>query len=127
MGDQLKLHPAVMLVGALVGFTLLGLPGLLLAGPIIATARLFVRYGYAKIFNLPPWPDAPEEEPAAAAPVHPVRKPGKKAPPAMAAGNEPPRGIQDRNPEERRSKLRSMYIPRKREKKPVRRPTVKNR
>jgi predicted PurR-regulated permease PerM/ribosomal protein S18 acetylase RimI-like enzyme len=56
MGDQLKLHPAIMVIGALVGFSLLGLPGLLLSGPIIATARLFGMYVHAKLFNLPPWP-----------------------------------------------------------------------
>jgi predicted PurR-regulated permease PerM len=56
MGTQLKLHPAVLIVGALVGFALMGLTGLLLAAPIIASARLFARYTYAKLFNLPPWP-----------------------------------------------------------------------
>lgn len=56
MGDQLKLHPAILIVGALVGFTLLGIPGLLLAGPIIASARLFAKYVHAKLFDLPPWP-----------------------------------------------------------------------
>ncbi len=57
MGDQLKLHPAILIVGALVGFTLLGLPGLLLSAPIIATAHLFGKYVYSKMFNLPAWPD----------------------------------------------------------------------
>jgi predicted PurR-regulated permease PerM len=57
MGGGLKLHPAVLIVGALAGFSLLGLAGLLLAGPIIATARLFGKYVHAKMFNLPPWPE----------------------------------------------------------------------
>jgi predicted PurR-regulated permease PerM/GNAT superfamily N-acetyltransferase len=61
MGDQLKLHPVILLIGALVGLTLLGLPGLLLSAPIIATARLFAKYIRAKLFNLPPWPDLEEE------------------------------------------------------------------
>jgi predicted PurR-regulated permease PerM/GNAT superfamily N-acetyltransferase len=61
MGDQLKLHPAVLIVGALIGVSLLGIPGLLLSAPIIATARLFGKYTRAKLFNLPPWPDLEEE------------------------------------------------------------------
>jgi hypothetical protein len=95
MGDRLKLHPAVLIVGALVGFTLLGLPGLLLSGPIIATARLFGNYGYAKIFDLPPWPgrgetDSPRgEKPSAQTPR--AREPGGKDPPADASGNTPRR------------------------------------
>jgi predicted PurR-regulated permease PerM/ribosomal protein S18 acetylase RimI-like enzyme len=60
MGSQLKMHPAILIVGALVGFSLMGLPGLLLSAPILATARLFGRYMYAKLFNLPPWPDRVE-------------------------------------------------------------------
>jgi len=91
MGDQLKLHPAVMIVGALVGFTLLGLPGLLLAGPIIASARLFVRYGNAKIFNLPPWPDMVEAAPDTAPPPLPAAKAGKPAPTAGTARGKKPR------------------------------------
>ena len=63
MGDRLKLHPAILIVGALIGFTLLGLPGLLLSGPIIATAHLFGKYVQAKLFNLPPWPDREEQPP----------------------------------------------------------------
>lgn len=61
MGRQLKLHPVILIVGALVGVTLMGIPGLLLAGPILASARLFSRYVYAKLFNLPPWPDLEEK------------------------------------------------------------------
>jgi predicted PurR-regulated permease PerM/ribosomal protein S18 acetylase RimI-like enzyme len=72
MGDQLKLHPAIMIIGALVGFSLLGLPGLLLSGPIIATARLFGKYVHAKLFNLPPWP-AQEGARSTGAQLRPVR------------------------------------------------------
>jgi predicted PurR-regulated permease PerM/GNAT superfamily N-acetyltransferase len=61
MGDRLRIHPVIMIVGALIGFVLLGLPGLLLAGPIIATTRLFGNYVRAKLLNLPPWPPSEEE------------------------------------------------------------------
>jgi predicted PurR-regulated permease PerM/ribosomal protein S18 acetylase RimI-like enzyme len=72
MGDQLKLHPAILIIGALIGFSLLGLPGLLLSGPIIATARLFGKYVQAKLFNLPAWEDA-EERQAAPVKLRPAR------------------------------------------------------
>jgi predicted PurR-regulated permease PerM/ribosomal protein S18 acetylase RimI-like enzyme len=83
MGSQLKLHPALLIVGALIGFSLMGLPGLLLAAPILATARLFGRYVYAKLFNLPPWPDLaepplPEAKPAAVR-IRPARDSDKRA------------------------------------------------
>jgi predicted PurR-regulated permease PerM/GNAT superfamily N-acetyltransferase len=73
MGSQLKLHPAVLIIGALLGFTLLGLPGLLLSGPIIATARLFGKYTHAKLLNLPPWPAARRNLPAVTVRVRPAR------------------------------------------------------
>jgi predicted PurR-regulated permease PerM/GNAT superfamily N-acetyltransferase len=63
MGRQLRVHPALLIVGALVGASLMGIPGLLLSGPILATGRLFGRYVYAKLFNLPPWPDLEEKRP----------------------------------------------------------------
>jgi predicted PurR-regulated permease PerM/GNAT superfamily N-acetyltransferase len=57
MQSHLKVHPAVLIVGVLIGATLLGFTGLLLSAPIIATAGLFGKYVHAKLFNLPPWPD----------------------------------------------------------------------
>jgi predicted PurR-regulated permease PerM/ribosomal protein S18 acetylase RimI-like enzyme len=82
MGGQLKLHPAIMIIGALVGFSLLGLPGLLLSGPIIATARLFGKYVHAKLFDLPPWPDWDKALPvggkAPSARIRPARESDKK-------------------------------------------------
>ena len=67
MGDRLRIHPVIMIVGALIGFTLLGIPGLLLAGPIIATTRLFGNYVRAKLLDLPPWPE--EKERSAGLPI----------------------------------------------------------
>jgi predicted PurR-regulated permease PerM/GNAT superfamily N-acetyltransferase len=82
MGRQLKLHPAVLIIGAFIGFSLTGLTGLLLAAPIIATVRLFARYMRAKLFNLPPWPDAEEEPPpaakAASVRIRPARESDRK-------------------------------------------------
>jgi predicted PurR-regulated permease PerM len=71
IGNSVGLHPVVVIVGALVGASLAGIAGLLLAAPILATLKGIGRYLYAKMFDLPPWPDAVEEiapAPAAAAP-----------------------------------------------------------
>jgi predicted PurR-regulated permease PerM/GNAT superfamily N-acetyltransferase len=57
MQTHLKVHPVVLIIGVLIGATLLGFTGLLLSAPIIATAGLFGKYIHAKLFNLPPWPD----------------------------------------------------------------------
>ncbi len=63
MGDRLKIHPVIMIVGALIGFALLGILGLLLTGPFIATTRLFGNYVRAKLLDLPPWPEPEETKP----------------------------------------------------------------
>jgi GNAT superfamily N-acetyltransferase len=65
MGRQLRMHPAILIVGAFIGASLMGIPGLLLSGPILASSRLFGRYVRAKLFNQPPWPDLGEGRPAA--------------------------------------------------------------
>jgi len=58
---HLRLHPALVIVGALVGASLGGIPGLLLAAPILATLRRIGGYLYAKMFDLPPWPLADDD------------------------------------------------------------------
>lgn len=59
MGRALGLHPAGVLIAALVATRLLGLVGLVLAAPVLATVALVGRYLARKLFDLPPWP--PEE------------------------------------------------------------------
>lgn len=61
MGRRLGLHPAGVLVAALIATRLLGLVGLVLAAPVLATLTLVSRYMLRKLFDLPPWP--PEEQP----------------------------------------------------------------
>ena len=46
---------AILLVGALVAARLLGLIGLLLVAPMIATLKLFGSYIFRKMFDLDPW------------------------------------------------------------------------
>jgi predicted PurR-regulated permease PerM len=55
MASALKLHPAAVLVGALVGVNLLGLVGVVLAAPVLATLKLFFDYMTNKMFDRDPW------------------------------------------------------------------------
>jgi phosphoglycolate phosphatase-like HAD superfamily hydrolase len=62
MSRRLQLHPVVVFIGVLAGGLLAGAVGVLLAAPIIATARVLLSYVYAKLLDQPPFP--PEEEAA---------------------------------------------------------------
>ncbi|HUF38489.1 MAG TPA: AI-2E family transporter [Anaerolineales bacterium] len=54
-GQVLGLHPAAVLVAAIIAANLLGLIGLLLAAPVLATLLFFGRYATRKMFDLDPW------------------------------------------------------------------------
>lgn len=62
-GHTLDIHPAAVLVAALFMASLLGLIGIFLAAPVVATIKLVGIYVFRKMFDLDPWP-VPEEEPA---------------------------------------------------------------
>jgi predicted PurR-regulated permease PerM len=55
MGTSLNLHPVVILIGLLIGASLAGILGLLLAAPFMASLLLLGRYTYRKIVDLDPW------------------------------------------------------------------------
>ncbi len=57
IGQSLGLHPAAVLVVALISAQLIGLVGLLLAAPVLATLKLAGRYALRKMFDQNPWPD----------------------------------------------------------------------
>jgi predicted PurR-regulated permease PerM len=63
IGEHLELHPAIILVGAIMGASLGGFVGLLLAAPVLATLKLFGRYAWHKLLDLPPFPVEPEVQP----------------------------------------------------------------
>lgn len=77
IGTRLKLHPVVVILGAIAGATVAGLLGIMLAAPILASARLIFYYIYCKLTDQRPFPthpvaqfeedEAPEETPHAAA------------------------------------------------------------
>lgn len=62
LGLSLKLHPVLVLLGALAGGVLAGVLGILLAAPVVATLRLWLGYVYRKVVGLETWP-APVVEP----------------------------------------------------------------
>ncbi len=64
MADVLKVHPAGVLVMALVAANLLGILGVVIAAPSLATLQLFGNYVLRKMLDQEPWP---EKEPAAGA------------------------------------------------------------
>lgn len=62
VGRRVKLHPAVVFVGTIIGATQIGLLGVLIAAPVIATARLFGGYIYRKMLDIEPFASLPGAE-----------------------------------------------------------------
>ena len=62
LGARLGLHPAAVLVAAIIAANLIGIIGVMLAAPVLATLSLLGRYVSRKMFDMNPWP---EEESAA--------------------------------------------------------------
>jgi predicted PurR-regulated permease PerM len=62
LGRTLDIHPAAVLVAALFMASLMGVIGIFLAAPVVATLKLMGMYVFRKMFDLDPWPE-PEEEP----------------------------------------------------------------
>lgn len=67
-GQTLGVHPAAVLVAAIIALQLIGFVGLLLAAPVLASIALLARYIVRKMLDLPPWPEDTE-------PVHPPEFP----------------------------------------------------
>jgi predicted PurR-regulated permease PerM len=63
MARTLKVHPAAVLVAALIAANLLGLLGVIIAAPFLATCLLLGRYAMRKMFDLDPWPQTEPEPP----------------------------------------------------------------
>ncbi len=57
MGTAVRLRPAVVLIGLLIGFQVGGLLGSLLAVPVIASIRDVAVYVWRKLIDAEPWPD----------------------------------------------------------------------
>jgi predicted PurR-regulated permease PerM len=59
MGTSLRLHPAAVLVSALIAANLIGIIGVLLAAPVLASLNLMGRYLVRKLFDQDPWENWP--------------------------------------------------------------------
>jgi predicted PurR-regulated permease PerM len=55
MGNALKVHPAVVMVAALAAGSLMGIVGIILAGPVVATLRLLLGYVINRLLDRDPW------------------------------------------------------------------------
>lgn len=55
IGYRLRLHPMVVILGALAGASIAGILGILLAAPFLATMRLIFSYIYCKLTDKPPF------------------------------------------------------------------------
>jgi predicted PurR-regulated permease PerM len=62
LADALRVHPAAVLVAAIIAASLLGILGVVIAAPMLATFQLFFQYVVRKMLDLDPWP-APRETP----------------------------------------------------------------
>jgi predicted PurR-regulated permease PerM len=57
LSHALRVHPAGVLVAAIVAANLMGVIGVVVAAPMLATATLFWRYTLRKMIDQDPWPD----------------------------------------------------------------------
>lgn len=62
LGQSVQLHPLVVLVGLMLGASVAGILGLLLAAPVIASARVIGVYIWTKVWDEPPRPKSPDRQ-----------------------------------------------------------------
>lgn len=60
MANALKVHPAAVLVAAILALDLLGILGVIIAAPILATTKLVGEYVLRKLLDLDPWEGSDE-------------------------------------------------------------------
>lgn len=64
LGQSLGIHPAALLVTAIIAANLIGIIGLVLAAPVLASAQLISGYTLRKMFDLDPWPEQEQQAPS---------------------------------------------------------------
>ena len=62
LAQTLKIHPAAVLVMAIIGANLFGFVGVILASPVVASIKLFLVYAMRKLFDMDPWEEIYQEE-----------------------------------------------------------------
>lgn len=63
MGEALEVHPAAVMVAAIIFGSLFGIIGVVLAAPVLATSKLIGQYIFAKMFDLDPWAELKNRTP----------------------------------------------------------------
>lgn len=56
MANTLKVHPAFVLIAAIIAANLIGILGIIIAAPLLATMQLVGRYTIRKLLDRDPWP-----------------------------------------------------------------------
>ncbi len=56
IGRRIALHPIVIIIGAVVGAELMGILGVLMAAPTVASLRVLLGYGFNKLLDQDPFP-----------------------------------------------------------------------
>ncbi len=57
VGDALDLHPLLVMISVIMGASLAGVLGAVLAAPVVATIKLLGAYAWRKMLDLPPFPE----------------------------------------------------------------------
>ena len=63
MASGLKVHPSLVLIGAIIGVQLFGFIGIVIAAPIMASFKLFLTYIIRKLGDQDPWEERVAPEP----------------------------------------------------------------
>ena len=86
VGKALNLHALLVMVSVIMGASLAGLLGAILAAPIVASLRILGEYAWHKMLDLPPFPDDEDVQPA---PEETVSSPVEEPPSPPAPGVYP--------------------------------------
>ncbi len=62
MGQSLRMHPGIVFIGVIGALSLAGILAALIIIPVMGSISVLGRYIYAKILNIPPWPEEEEVE-----------------------------------------------------------------
>ncbi len=63
MAEGLKVHPALVLLGALIGVQFFGVVGIIIAAPVMASIKLILTYIIKKLSDQDPWEELDTREP----------------------------------------------------------------
>jgi len=78
IGNAIKVHPILVMAAVVIGASVAGIFGALIASPVLATGRVLARYVYCKLLDIPPFPPessvaAPEPERQSPFPISKAR------------------------------------------------------